>query len=169
MNRDKLSRCGQLADGRGLSERPLPVHLPSGGGISLAVLSPNNQAVEEDDMPHMHPFMWMVIGLMSMIAVPAFAADPPSQAQLERLMDMASQTPDRPDHNYVMNSLQALLRQGENLKLSEEQTEKIKAVADRYERTRAEREAAYKQSEMDALKQIHDSRSSLSSIEQAVH
>src|SRR5689334_12277949 len=106
--------------------------------------------------------------LWAFAGVPSFAADRPSEAQLERLMEMASQTPDRPDHDYVTNSLQALLRQSRDLELSHEQTEKIRTIADQYERTRRDRETAYKRSEMDALKLIHDSRSSLFSIENAV-
>jgi hypothetical protein len=54
---------------------------------------------------------------MGCIAITAVsAAETPSEAQLERLMQMASQTPDRPDHDYVSNSLQALLQQSHDLK-----------------------------------------------------
>jgi hypothetical protein len=106
---------------------------------------------------------------MGCIAITAVsAAETPSEAQLERLMQMASQTPDRPDHDYVSNSLQALLQQSQDLKLSREQTDKIRSITDQYERTRRDRETAYKRSEMDALKLIHDNRSSLFSIETAV-
>jgi hypothetical protein len=83
-------------------------------------------------------------------------------------METASQTPDAPDHDYAMNSLQALLRQTQALKLSREQSDKIKTIVDQYERTRRDREMAYKRSEMDALKLIHDRHSSLFSIENAV-
>ena len=62
-----------------------------------------------------------------------------------------------------------MLRQSQDLKLSAEQTEKIKTITDQYERTRRDRETAYKRSEMEALKLIHDNRSSLLSIESAVH
>jgi hypothetical protein len=109
-----------------------------------------------------------ILALFVLIAVPAFGAESASEGQLERLMEMASQMPDRPDHDYVANSLQAMLRQSRDLKLSQEQTDKIKTIADQYERTKRDREAAYKRSEMDALKLIHDSRSSLFSIENAV-
>ena len=67
------------------------------------------------------------------------AAETPTEAQLERLMQLASQTPDRPDHDYVSNSLQALLQQSQDLKLSREQTDKIKAITDQYDRTRRDR------------------------------
>ena len=109
-----------------------------------------------------------ILGLVAFMCSTVLAAEPPSEGQLERLMEMASQTPDRPDHDYVTNSLQALLRQSQNLQLSQEQTDKIKTITDQYERTRRDRETAYKRSEMEALKLIHDSRSSLFSIENAV-
>ena len=108
----------------------------------------------------------LTMGCLAITAVSA--AETPSEAQLERLMQMASQTPDRPDHDYVSNSLQALLQQSQDLKLSREQTDKIKSITDQYERTRRDRETAYKRSEMEALKLIHDNRSSLFSIETAV-
>jgi hypothetical protein len=111
-----------------------------------------------------------IITVLSVLtfAGPAFSAETPSEGQLERLMEQAAQTPDRPDHDYATNSLQALLRQSQDLKLSKEQTDKIKTITDQYERTRRDREMAYKRSEMDALKLIHDSHSSLFSIESAV-
>jgi hypothetical protein len=96
-----------------------------------------------------------ILALFVLIAVPAFGAESASEGQLERLMEMASQMPDRPDHDYVANSLQAMLRQSRDLKLSQDKGKR-------------DREAAYKRSEMDALKLIHDSRSSLFSIENAV-
>ena len=111
----------------------------------------------------------LTIGCVAITAaLPVSAAETPSEAQLERLMQMASQTPDRPDHDYVSNSLQALLQQSQDLKLSREQTDKIRTITDQYERTRRDRETAYKRSEMEALKLIHDNRSSLFSIETAV-
>jgi hypothetical protein len=110
----------------------------------------------------------LTFGCVAITAFPVSAAEAPSEAQLERLMQMASQTPDRPDHDYVSNSLQALLEQGQDLKLSGEQTEKIKTITAQYERTKHDREMAYKRSEMEALKLIHDNRSSLFSIETAV-
>lgn len=120
-------------------------------------------------MPNALRTMMTILGLMAFTtASQVFAAEPASEAQLERLMEMASQTPDRTDHDYVTNSLQALLRQSQDLRLSKEQMDKIKTITDQYERTRRDRETAYKRSEMDALKLIHDSRSSLFAIENAV-
>ena len=109
-----------------------------------------------------------ILTLLAFAGASVFAADPPAEGQLERLMEMASQTPDRPDHDYASNSLQALVNQSQELNLSQQQRDKIKTIADQYERTRHDRETAYKRSEMEALKLIHDSRSSLFSIENAV-
>jgi len=97
-----------------------------------------------------------------------FAADAPSESQLQRLMETAAHAPDAPNHDYVSNSLQSMLKQSKDLQLSPQQTDKIKAISEQYERTKRDREQAYKQSEMDALKLIHDSRSSLFAIENAV-
>ena len=119
-------------------------------------------------MPAVVHILMTIVALFAVTASPPFAAEQLSEGQLERLMDTASQTPDRPDHDYVTNSLQALLRQSQDLKLSKEQTDKIKMITDQYERTRQDRETAYKRSEMDALKLIHDSRSSMFAIENAV-
>ena len=113
-------------------------------------------------------YLSLVVVAGALTAVPVFGADPASEGQLERLMDMASQVPDRPDHDYVTNSLQAMLRQSRELNLSQQQTEKLKTIVDRYERTKHDQETAYKRSEMEALKLIHDSRSSLFSVESAV-
>jgi len=119
-------------------------------------------------MSHIQRATIMMWTLLAVAGAPAFAADPPVEGQLERLMETASQTPDRPDHDYATNSLQALLRQSQELKLSKEQTDKIKTITEQYERNRHDREMAYKRSEMDALKLIHDNRSSLFAIETAV-
>jgi Spy/CpxP family protein refolding chaperone len=119
-------------------------------------------------MSHVYMRFITVLSLLAIAGSPALAVESPSETQLERLMETASQTPDRPDHDYATNSLQALLRQSQELKLSKEQTDKIKAIREQYERTRRDREMAYKRSEMDALKLIHDSRSSLFAIENAV-
>jgi hypothetical protein len=119
-------------------------------------------------MSHIQSRMITVLSLLLIAGAPAFSAESPSDIQLERLMETASQTPDRPDHDYATNSLQALLHQSQELKLSKEQTDKIKTITEQYERTRRDREMAYKRSEMDALKLIHDSRSSLFAIENAV-
>ena len=109
-----------------------------------------------------------VLGLITLAGSPAFSADPSAEHQLEQLMETASRTPDRPDHDYVSHSLQALLRQSHELQLSKEQTDKINTIVAQYERTRHDRETAYKRSEMEALKLIHDRHSSLFSIENAV-
>jgi hypothetical protein len=138
------------------------------GGTSLADFKPIG--CKGDSMlalPRMIAAV-LVIGLLTLISVRAAGAESLSEAQLERLMEMASQTPDRPDHDYVSNSLQALLQQSRDLKLSQEQIDKIKTIAEQYERTRRDREMAYKRSEMEALKLIHDNRSSLFAVETAV-
>ena len=119
-------------------------------------------------MSHVSMRMITILSLLAIAGSPALSADPPSETQLERLMETASQTPDRPDHDYATNSIEALLRQSQELKLSKEQTNKIKTIKDQYDRTRRDRETAYKRSEMDALKLIHDSHSSLFAIENAV-
>jgi hypothetical protein len=98
----------------------------------------------------------------------AFGAESPSESQLQRLMETAAHAPDRPDHDYVTNSLYSMLRQAQELKLSPQQSNKIKTITDQYERTRHDREMAYKRSEMEVLKLLHDTRSSLFSIETAV-
>ena len=119
-------------------------------------------------MPHPYHTIVATMSMVALLGAAAIAAEPLSDGQVERLMETAAQTPDRPDHDYVANSLQAMLRQGQNLQLSQEQMAKIKTIADQYERTRRDRENAYKRSEMDALKLIHDNRSSLFAIENAV-
>src|SRR6476660_1510104 len=126
---------------------------------------------KEDTMSYDQSWMMTLLRLLAIAGIagsPALSAELPSETQLERLMETASQTPDRPDHDYATNSLQALLRQSQELKLSKEQTDKIKTITEQYERTRRDREMAYKRSEMDALKLIHDNRSSLFAIENAV-
>ncbi|HET7910045.1 MAG TPA: hypothetical protein VFL19_05005 [Nitrospira sp.] len=112
--------------------------------------------------------MITVAAVVAFTGSPAFSADALPENQLERLMETASQTPDRPDHDYATNSLQALLRQSQDLNFTKEQTEKIKTIMEQYDRIRHDREMAYKRSEMDALKLIHDRHSSLFSIENAV-
>jgi hypothetical protein len=119
-------------------------------------------------MPHVYQSIVATISFFAVVGGSGIAAEPPSEGQLERLMETASQTPDQPDHDYVGNSLKAMLRQSQDLHLSPEQTGKIKTIADQYERTKHDRETAYKRSEMDALKLIHDNRSSLFAIESAV-
>ena len=122
-------------------------------------------------MPHHRKLLRASIVAASFCVVAAFpagGAEPPSESQLQRLMDTAAQAPESPDHDYVMNSLHSILRQANDLKLTQQQTHKIKTITDQYERTRRDRELAYKQSEMEVLKLIHDTRSSLFSIESAV-
>ena len=106
--------------------------------------------------------------LFALVASPAVGADPPSESQLQRLMETAAQASERPDHDYVTNSLHSMLQQAQDLKLSQQQADKIKTITDQYDRTRRDHETAYKQREMDALKLIHDNRSSLFAIESAV-
>jgi len=101
-------------------------------------------------------------------ASPAGGAEPPSETQLQGLMDTAAQAPESPDHDYVVNSLHSILQQAKHLKLTQQQTTKIKTITDQFERTRRDRELAYKRSEMEVLKLVHDTRSSLFSIESAV-
>ena len=110
----------------------------------------------------------MAVSWLGVVVSPAVGAEPLSESQLQRLMETAAQAPESPDHDYVTNSLHSMLRQAKDLKLSPQQTDKVKTITDQYERTRRDRENAYKQSEMEVLKLIHDSRSSLFSIESAV-
>jgi len=88
-------------------------------------------------MPHVYMRIITVLSLLAIASASALAAESTSETQLERLMETASQTPDRPDHDYATNSLQALLRQSQDLKLSKEQTDKIKTITEQYERTPA--------------------------------
>jgi len=74
-------------------------------------------------MLHVQSRMMTLLSLFAIAGSPALSAEPPSETQLERLMETASQTPDRPDHDYATNSLQALLRQSQELKFSKEQTD----------------------------------------------
>lgn len=110
----------------------------------------------------------MAVSWLGVVVSPAVGAEPLSESQLQRLMETAAQAPESPDHDYVTNNLHSMLRQAKDLKLSPQQTDKVKTITDQYERTRRDRENAYKQSEMEVLKLIHDSRSSLFSIESAV-
>ena len=123
-------------------------------------------------MPHVHRKLlrasMVATSFWVLASFPAGGAEPPSESQLQRLMDTAAQAPESPDHDYVMNSLHSILRQAKDLKLTQQQTNKIKTITDQNERTRRDRELAYKQSEMEVLKLIHDTRSSLFSIESAV-
>ncbi len=98
----------------------------------------------------------------------ALAGDPPTEQQMQRLLQSAAQAADRPDHDFAANSIQQLVEQANALGLKKDQIEKITAIRDQYAQTRSRREAAYKQSEMDALKLIHDRHTSLASVEAAV-
>jgi len=112
---------------------------------------------------------WLIAAFVGTGAVSlAVAADPPSEQQMQRLLDSAGQATDRPDHDFAANSIKQLVEQGDKLGLKKDQIEKITAIRDQYGQTRGRREAAYKQSEMEALKLIHDRHSSLASVEAAV-
>src|SRR5215467_11764045 len=82
----------------------------------------------------------MATSLWVVAASPAGGAEPPSETQLQRLMDTAAQAPESPDHDYVMNSLHSILSQAKDLKLTQPQTNKIKTITDQFERTRRDRE-----------------------------
>jgi Spy/CpxP family protein refolding chaperone len=98
----------------------------------------------------------------------ANAGDSPGDQQIQQLLESAAQAPDRPDHDFSENSIQHLLKQARDLDLTREQVDKIKDINDRYVRGRSLRETAYKQAELEALKTIHERRSSLSSVEASV-
>lgn len=99
----------------------------------------------------------------------AFAAEQSmSEQQIQRLLDTASKATDRPDHDFAANSITHLLEQAKELQLTPEQTDKIKAIKEQYAQNKSRKEAAYQQSEMEALKLIHDKHSSLSAVEAAV-
>jgi len=105
---------------------------------------------------------WLVAAFVGTGAASlALAADPPTEQQMQRLLQSAAQAADRPDHDFAANSIQQLVDQGNALGLKKDQIEKITAIRDHYAETRSRREAAYKQSEMDALQLIHDRHSSL--------
>jgi len=112
---------------------------------------------------------WLVAAFVGTGAASlALAADPPTEQQMQRLLQSAAQAADRPDHDFAANSIQQLVDQGNALGLKKDQIEKITAIRDHYAETRSRREAAYKQSEMDALQLIHDRHSSLAAVEAAV-
>jgi hypothetical protein len=50
-------------------------------------------------MLHVQSRMMTILSLFAIAGSPALSAEPPSETQLERLMETASQTPDRPDHD----------------------------------------------------------------------
>ena len=59
-------------------------------------------------MLHVQSRMMTLLSLFAIAGSPALSAEPPSETQLERLMETASQTPDRPDHAYSRQSQLAL-------------------------------------------------------------
>jgi Spy/CpxP family protein refolding chaperone len=83
-------------------------------------------------------------------------------------METAAQAPDRPDHDFAASSLRHLVAQAKDLNLTQEQMAKINEIVVHYNQIRNRQEATYKQSEMEALKLIHDNHSSLTAIEGAV-
>jgi hypothetical protein len=105
-----------------------------------------------------------------MPAQQAFSAETAvmNDQQIQGLIESASKATDRPDHDFAATSIRNMLQHAKDLQLSPEQTEKIKAINDHYAQTKARRETAYQQSEMDALKLIHDRHSSLSAVEAAI-
>jgi hypothetical protein len=112
---------------------------------------------------------WTGCAILGVVyATAAQAADPPGEQQMQRLLDSAARYSDRADHDFAANSIANLLAQGKDIGLTPEQTDKIKGIQERYAQTKSSKEAAYQQSEMEALKLIHDRHSSLSAVETAV-
>lgn len=91
-----------------------------------------------------------------------------NERQIQGLIETAAKATDRPDHDFAANSIRNLLEHAKDLQLSPEQTDKIKTIKDHYAQTKTSREAAYQQSEMEALKLIHDRHSSLTAVESAI-
>lgn len=87
---------------------------------------------------------------------------------VERLMDQAAKATGRPDHDFAANSLQYLSTHGPELNLDESQMNKVRTIADRYGKLREQHESAYRQSELEALKLMHDDKAPFSDIEKAV-
>jgi periplasmic protein CpxP/Spy len=88
--------------------------------------------------------------------------------QIQGLIETAGKATDRPDHDFAANSIRNILEHAKDLQLSPDQLDKIKKINDHYAQTKTTRERAYQQSEMEALKLIHDRHSSLSAVEAAV-
>jgi hypothetical protein len=108
------------------------------------------------------------VGIMPPNGVFAADATVMNERQIQGLIETAAKATDRPDHDFAANSIRNLLEHANDLQLSPEQTEKIKTIKDHYAQTKTSRETAYQQSEMDALKLIHDRHSSLSAVETAI-
>lgn len=106
--------------------------------------------------------------MMPMNGVLAADATDMNDRQIQGLIETAAKATDRPDHDFAANSIRNLLEHAKDLQLSPEQTEKIKAIKDHYAQIKTGREAAYQQSEMEALKLIHDRHSSLTAVETAI-
>lgn len=109
-----------------------------------------------------------VVGFMPAEGTPAAESTVMNEQQIQGLIDTAAKATDRPDHDFAANSLRNLLEHAKDLQLSHEQTEKITTIKDHYAQTKKSREAAYQQSEMEALKLIHDRHSSLTAVENAI-
>jgi hypothetical protein len=117
----------------------------------------------------------MTLGAVGMViagvpATPVLAAEGAvmNEQQIQGLIDTAAKATDRPDHDFAANSIRSMLEHAKDLQLSPEQTEKIKKINDHYAQTKATREKVYQQSEMEALKLIHDRHSSLTAVETAI-
>jgi Spy/CpxP family protein refolding chaperone len=101
--------------------------------------------------------------------IAAVAADFPGDPHMQQSLESAAaQAPDRPDHDFSENSIRHLLNQAKELNLTQDQVERIKDINDRYVRARSLQDSSYKRAEMDALKLMHDRRSSLLSVETAL-
>ena len=109
-----------------------------------------------------------VIGTMPIGVALAADATPMNDRQIQGLIETAAKATDRPDHDFAANSIRSLLEHAKDLQLSPEQTEKIKTIKDHYTQAKSTKEAAYQQSEMEALKLIHDRHSSLTAVETAI-
>jgi hypothetical protein len=107
-------------------------------------------------------------GLGSMGQVFAAEGTVMDEQQIQGLIETAAKATDRPDHDFAANSIRSLLEHAKDLHLSDEQREKLTSIKDHYSQTKSTREAAYQQSEKDALKLIHDRHSSLTVVEEAV-
>ena len=109
-----------------------------------------------------------VVGIMPIGVALAADATVMNDRQIQGLIETASKATDRPDHDFAGNSIRNLLEHAKDLQLSPEQTEKIKTIKDHYAQSKSTRESAYQQSEMEALKLIHDRHSSLTAVEAAI-
>jgi Spy/CpxP family protein refolding chaperone len=71
-------------------------------------------------------------------------------------------------HDFVGHSLFSLLRHEKNLKLSQEQSTKIKSIATEYAKTRIQKKADVKLAELDVRSRVLDEKAELSAIESAL-